>query len=211
MEPVFEEVNNDIQAVKFYRIDVDKHIMLSRAYNDKILPKAVLVKNGADSLILRGDVSHQEIRKGLQAILDSSVWEACSRLLNAIKPVTKGINLGDIARGSPSSNSPRGWFAGTGKLRRAIHWGLKRIDGGIIQFLLQPLCVLLLRFRYTWSYSWPSECIVWGHVSFYDGNGSLDLVSFCAIHRPRLYPSAKEVYAGGLVLYRGWFWKASWL
>lgn len=73
MEPVFEEVNNDIQAVKFYRIDVDKHIMLSRAYNDKILPKAVLVKNGADSLILRGDVSHQEIRKGLQAILDSSV------------------------------------------------------------------------------------------------------------------------------------------
>ena len=54
MELMFEEINNDAQAVKFYRVNVDKHILLSRAYSDKILPEIVFVKNGVASLILLG-------------------------------------------------------------------------------------------------------------------------------------------------------------
>lgn len=69
---MLEDVSHEFQAIRFYRIDVDRHIMLSRAYSDKILPEVAFVKNGADFLILRGDISHQEIQKGFQTILDST-------------------------------------------------------------------------------------------------------------------------------------------
>jgi thioredoxin 1 len=66
---MLEEMSKSIQAVRFYRVDVDKHAMLSRAYSHKTLPEIVLVKNGAEFLVLEGDVSQDEVRNGLQTLI----------------------------------------------------------------------------------------------------------------------------------------------
>jgi thioredoxin 1 len=67
-----EELSDEFTSVKFYRVDVRKHAMLSRALSKTELPIVVFVKNGRDILSLDSDVSLQSIRHGLQALQKAS-------------------------------------------------------------------------------------------------------------------------------------------
>jgi thioredoxin 1 len=63
-----EELSDEFTSVKFYRVDVGKHAMLSRALSSTELPIVVFVKNGTDFLTLTSDVSLPRIRDGLQVL-----------------------------------------------------------------------------------------------------------------------------------------------
>ncbi|KAF4218599.1 hypothetical protein CNMCM5878_006703 [Aspergillus fumigatiaffinis] len=70
--PKIEELSDEFTSVKFYRVDVGKHAVLSRALSNTGLPVAVFVKNGRDILTLDSDVSLPSIREGLQALQKAS-------------------------------------------------------------------------------------------------------------------------------------------
>jgi thioredoxin 1 len=63
-----EELRDEFTSVKFYRVDVRKHAMLSRALSNTELPIVVFVNNGRDILTLDSDVSLPRIRDGLLAL-----------------------------------------------------------------------------------------------------------------------------------------------
>jgi thioredoxin 1 len=63
-----EELSGEFTTVKFYRVDVRKHAMLSRALFNKELPIVVFFINGAEFLTLDSDISLPSIREGLQAL-----------------------------------------------------------------------------------------------------------------------------------------------
>jgi thioredoxin 1 len=68
-----EELSDEFTSVKFYRVDVRKHAMLSRALSSTELPIVVFVKNGTDVLTLASDVSLSRIREGLQVLQMASM------------------------------------------------------------------------------------------------------------------------------------------
>jgi thioredoxin 1 len=63
-----EELWVEFTSVKFYRVDVRKDGMLSRALSNTEMPIVVFVKNGRDILTLDSDVSLPSIWEGLQAL-----------------------------------------------------------------------------------------------------------------------------------------------
>ncbi|KAB8079294.1 hypothetical protein BDV29DRAFT_151897 [Aspergillus leporis] len=63
-----EELWVEFTSVKFYRVDVRKDGMLSRALSNTEMPIVVFAKNGRDILTLDSDVSLPSIWEGLQAL-----------------------------------------------------------------------------------------------------------------------------------------------
>ncbi|OKP08342.1 hypothetical protein PENSUB_5709 [Penicillium subrubescens] len=67
----------------------------------------------------------------------SRAFDRCYACLQLVA-VTKAIDLGDMARDSPFSNSPASNLSGQESSGKASNRALRRIGGPIIQFLLQP-------------------------------------------------------------------------
>jgi thioredoxin 1 len=68
-----EELSYEFATIKFYRVDVHKHGILSRALSNTELPIVVFVKNGTEVLTLASDVSLSRILQGLQMLQMASV------------------------------------------------------------------------------------------------------------------------------------------
>lgn len=67
LAPVFDEIGNDIDEVKFLKVDIDKSLELARKFQVTTVPTVIVFKDGEEAERLVGFIPKQKLEDMVKA------------------------------------------------------------------------------------------------------------------------------------------------